>query len=107
MKVYGFREQETGIMEIGEDLEVYREFVGGGLEAYCMGKGLYIILNKDGRLEELEPRVAHVDEGLTRQIITGDCFVCRFNENGLSASIKEEDITYISEKLIAIRNYIG
>ncbi len=106
MKVYGFKETGHGIMEIGDDTEVLHEFVGGRLEAYCIGNGLYVILNEEGRLEELSPRVVHYEWGNIMQVIVGDCFVCRFDDNGMFSSVREDDVKYINKRLIPVMEYM-
>ncbi len=107
MKVYGFKETGHGIMEIGDDTEVFHEFVGGQLEAYCIGNGLYVILNEEGRLEELSPRAVHYEWGNIMQVIVGDCFVCRFDDNGMFSSVREDDIKYINKRLIPVMEYMN
>lgn len=99
MKVYGFKEKVHGIMEIGDDLQSYRNFVGGSLEVYCIGNSLDIVLNQEGRLKGLELRVEYIEGDRIIQVIAGDCFVCRHDEYGKFISINDEDIPYIKEKL--------
>lgn len=104
MKVYGFTENKNGVMEIGESLKAEQEFVGGHIEVYCIGNHLDVVCNDEGKINGLELRVAHIEDNRILEVIAGDCFVCRHNDEGEFESIKDEDIEYIKEKLKPVFN---
>ena len=104
MKVYGFTENKNGVMEIGESLKAEQEFVGGHIEVYCIGNHLDVVCNDEGKINGLELRVAHIEDNRILEVIAGDCFVCRHNDDGEFESIKDEDIEYIKEKLKPVFN---
>lgn len=107
MRVYGFTENKTGVMEIGNGLEAEQEFVGGLIEVYCIGNHLDLVCNEEGKINGLELRVAHIEDDKIMEVIAGDCFVCRHNDEGEFESIKDEDIGYIREKLKPVVFMIG
>lgn len=107
MKVYGFTEEAVGIMEVENSLEAEQEFVGGYIEVYCIGNKLDVVCNDEGKINGLEYRVAHIEDGSIVEVIAGDCFVCRHNDEGEFVSIKDEDVEYIKEKLKPVVFTIG
>lgn len=82
MRVYGFTENKTGVMEIGNGLEAEQEFVGGLIEVYCIFNHLDVVCNEEGKINGLELRVAHIEDDIIMEVIAGDCFVCRHNDEG-------------------------
>lgn len=107
MRVYGFKENSAGIMEVENSLEAEQAFVGGLIEVYCIGNYLDVVCNEEGKINGLELRVAHIENGKIMEVIAGDCFVCRHNDMGEFESIKDEDIDYIKEKLKPVVFVIG
>ena len=99
MRVYGFKENSAGIMEVENSLEAEQSFVGGLIEVYCIGNLLDVVCNEEGKINGLELRVAHIENGKIMEVIAGDCFVCRHNDMGEFESIRDEDIDYIKERL--------
>lgn len=107
MKVYGFTEETVGVMEVENSLKAEQDFVGGHIEVYCIGNHLDVVCNDEGKINGLEYRVAHIEDGSIVEIIAGDCFVCRHNDEGEFISIKDEDVEYIKEKLKPVVMVIG
>ena len=99
MRVYGFKENSADIMEVENSLEAEQAFVGGLIEVYCIGNYLDVVCNEEGKINGLELRVAHIENGKIMEVIAGDCFVCRHNDMGEFESIRDEDIDYIKERL--------
>ena len=100
VKVYGFKNDEQGIMELKNTLEAEQAFVGGLIDVYSITDDLDVVFNDEGLINGLKPRVVILGESLSeevgirelREIIHGNCFVCMHDEEGNFLSIREEDI---------------
>ena len=117
IKVYGFRNNKHGIIEIENSLETEQVFVGGLIDVYSVTDDLDVVFNDEGLINGLKPRVVilggNVDgEGGIRElkeIIHGDCFVCRHDAEGNFLSIREEDvgtIRYFVKSIISIHDNV-
>lgn len=103
VKVYAFKDDQQGIIEIENSLEAEQAFVGGLIDVYALTDDLDIVLNDEGLINGLEPRAVVLGEGAVeakkqrkiKEIIYGDCFVCRHDNDGNFVSIREEDIKTI------------
>lgn len=103
IKVYGFKKSEQGIMEVENSLKAEQEFVDGRIATYPVTDVLILIHNDDGLNDGLEPRAVVLEEGEgeaidqrdLREIIHGDCFVCRFDGCDGFESIKDSDVETI------------
>lgn len=113
VKVYGFKNGKQGIMEIENTLEAEQSFVGGLIDVYAITDNLDIVLNDEGLINGLEPRAVVLGEGTDeakkqrkiKEIIHGDCFVYRHDEEGNFLSIREEDVEtvrYFVKSIISI-----
>lgn len=84
-------------------MKAEQEFVGGHIEAYPVTDYFILICNADGVNNDFEPRAVVLGAGESeavdlrgiRQVIHGDCFVCRFDGKEGFESIKNEDIEVI------------
>ncbi|WP_099467415.1 DUF3846 domain-containing protein [Konateibacter massiliensis] len=100
MKVYGFViGQDGAVMEIKNSLKEEQRFVEGLIECVSLTDELDLICNDEGKLLGLQPTVAWLENGELVEIIMGNCFVCRYTEDGDFCSIKESDVAVITEKL--------
>lgn len=106
MKVYGFANTTEGIIEIENSLEAEQKFVGGYIEVIRIGNGIDLVCNEEGKINRLQPTVAWIAEGKIIDIICGECFLCRHNDEGDFVSIKDEDIEYIQSKLFPVAGII-
>ena len=117
MKVYGFRNDEQGIMELKNTLEAEQAFVGGLIDVYALTDDLDIVLNDEGLINGLEPRAVVLGEVTVeakkqrkiKEIIHGGCFVCRHDDEGNFLSIREEDvgtIRYFVKSIISIHDNV-
>ena len=117
VKVYGFKNGKQGIMEIENTLEAEQSFVGGVIDVYAITDNLDIVLNDEGLINGLEPRAVVLGEGTDeakkqrkiKEIIHGDCFVCRHDNDGNFVSIREEDvdtIRYLVKSIISIHDNV-
>lgn len=103
IKVYGFKQDEQGIMDVENSLRAEQEFVEGRIETYLVNEDLILICNAEGYNDDLEVRAVVLEEGEgeaidmrdIRQIIHGDCFVCRFDGKDGFESIRDEDVGVI------------
>lgn len=104
-------------MEIKNSLEAEQAFVGGLIDVYAITDSLDLVLNDEGLINGLEPRVVVLGEGVgeakgireLREIIHGNCFVCRHDDEGNFLSIREEDvetIRYFVKSIISIHNNV-
>ena len=115
IKVYGFTENEQGIMEIANDLKAEQEFVGGSIEVYPVIYDFLLVCNAAGVNDGLKERVVvlgmgegeAVDLRGIQQIIHGDCFVCRFDGCDAFESIADTDVEVIKhyvKSVVSITN---
>ena len=103
IKVYGFKENSQGIMEIENNLKAEQEFVGGHIEVYPVTDYFLLVCNSDGLNDGLEERAVvlgsgegeEVDLRGIRQVIHGDCFVCKFDGADGFESITNDDAEII------------
>lgn len=102
MKVYGFTNTTEGIIEMENSLEAEQRFVGGYIEVISIGNGIDLVCNEEGKINRLQPTVAWIEDGELVEIICGECFLCRHNDEGEFVSIKDEDIEYIQSKLFPV-----
>lgn len=117
VKVYGFKNDEQGIMELKNTLEAEQAFVGGLIDVYSITDDLDVVFNDEGLINGLKPRVVILGESLSeevgirelREIIHGNCFVCRHDNDGNFVSIREEDvdtIRYLVKSIISIHDNV-
>lgn len=101
IKVYGFKEQGHGIMEIEADLNAEQAFVGGRTDVYAVTDYLDLVFNRKVLVAGWGARVAVMGEGdkiIDRgvlAIIHGDCFVCRHDGRGNHESLNENDVQIV------------
>lgn len=115
IKVYGFKKNEQGIMEVENDLKAEQEFVGGQIEVYPITDDFVLICNADGVNDRLEERAVVLGEGEgeaidlrgIREIVHGDCFVCRFDGRDSFASIKDSDVEIIKHYVKRVAKVLG
>lgn len=77
--------------------------MGGRIEAYPINDDFILICNEDGINDGLKPRAVVLEEGEgeaidqrgLREIIHGDCFVCRFDGRDGFESISDKDVGVI------------
>ncbi len=97
-------------MEIENTLEAEQAFVGGLIDVYALTDDLDIVLNDEGLINGLEPRAVVLGEVTVeakkqrkiKEIIHGDCFICRHDDGGNFVSIREEDVKTIQHFVKAI-----
>ena len=103
IRVYGFKEDEQGIMDIENNLKAEQEFVSGRIATYPVTDDFVLIHNDDGFNDGMQPRAVVLGEGEgdaidirgIREIIHGDCFVCRFDGVDGFCSINDNDVGLI------------
>lgn len=110
IKVYAMSVGEKGCMkEIENSLEAFQSEVGGYIEILSINKEctLDLVCNEEGKINELPVNRAWLFEGEIVDIIMGNCFVIRHDEQGNSASIEESDIPKIEETLNRVLGIAG
>ncbi len=116
VKVYAFKDDQQGIIEIENSLEAEQAFVGGLIDVYSITDDLDIVFNDEGLINGLKPRAVILGENVNRggirelkEIIHGGCFVCRHDDEGNFLSIREEDvgtIRYFVKSIISIHDNV-
>lgn len=110
MKVYGFKENDQGIMEgimeVENTLKALQEFVGGYIEVYPIGD-LLVVLNEEGKFNGMKPVAAYVEgEDQIVDIFYGNFLVCRSKHEEFT-DIKDSDIEFIKSKIKRILAMFG
>ena len=98
MRVYGSTDNGCGFLELKNTLEAEQAFVGGYIEVLCIGNGIDLVCNEEGKINGLAPTAVWIEDGEVVDVICGNCFLCRSRE-GEFISINEEDLEYIKKKL--------
>ena len=100
MKVYGYKRNEKGIMEIENEQGAFKEFIKGDIEIMSLTEDLRLVCKKDSLLdnESMEINAVWIDNDEVVDIICGNCFVCRYEENNFS-DIRDSDIPVINKLL--------
>ena len=74
---------KEGIIEIEDKLSVLQEYVGGTIDIISVGvNNLVIVLNDDGKIENLRVNRAWIVDDEVKDIIVGNAFICRYNVEG-------------------------
>jgi len=115
IKVYGFTENGQGVMEIENSLEDEQKFVNGRIEAYSINDDFILICNEEGINAGLKERAVVLGEGDgeaidqrgIREIIHGDCFVCRFDGCDGFESINDDDVNLIKHHVKKVAKVCG
>jgi len=81
--------EDPKVEEINEGLETMQEFVGGWIEMVGLGSGVSLVCHEEGKLIGL-PFNRRIFGG--REVIAGDCFLVRVDEEGECISVTDEDI---------------
>ncbi|MCI9050659.1 MAG: DUF3846 domain-containing protein [Lachnospiraceae bacterium] len=90
------------IEKIENSLEKLQDFVGGLITVAHFTQEIDIVLNDEGKLNNLPLNRVWKSEEEIFDILVGNIFCCRYDEEGNFSSILEEDIPIIQEMLIPI-----
>lgn len=91
------------IEEMSNTLKAEQEFVGGYISAISLTDEIDIIVNEEGKLQDLPINRAWVDDkGKILDLIVGNVCACRHDDNGNFTSILDSDIPVIIKHLPAI-----
>ena len=102
LKIYGFKADEKGFMEIPDTLRAMQDFVGGYIEHVSLPNGLDLIVNDEGLINGSEPRLAYYDDNDEFvYLYCGDCYFCRHKDEDFT-SIEETDKEWIEKHFIHI-----
>ena len=102
MLVYGFVGDESGFVEIENDLHSKQKFVGGRIDIIRLTEEIDLVVNDEYLLNGSEPRLFIFADGEINNIVMGDCFVCRNDGKGNFTDIQREDISILEEYLLHI-----
>lgn len=100
MNIYGYRDNEEGIMDIKNTMESFEEFVRGDIEIMSLTEDLRLVCEKDSPSDNkgMEIKAVWTDKDEVVDVIYSNCFVCRYAENNFS-DIKDSDIPVINKLL--------
>ena len=70
------------LREVEDRLKPMQALVGGYIEAVNLPKGLVLVCNEFGKIENLEPSAELDVPGMPWDMICGTCFVCRADGDG-------------------------
>ena len=77
------------VVQIPNTLDAMKAIVGGWIEIVSLGGGLDLCLNEEGKLLGLPPNVALFGG---QDVVAGDCFLLRHDEEGEAVSVTAADI---------------
>lgn len=107
MQVYSFKYNkekktvEEGLEQVENKLEPIQKFVGGHIESLSITEDLVMIMNEEGKINDLTPTAALMDSDGEKilDIIYGDFFVCREDMGEMVDIVPAEDKEFIRAKL--------
>lgn len=101
LRIYGFDSDCDGFDTIDGSLKSMQEYVGGLITVVRLTDDIDLVANDEGILLQLEPRVGLLDsKGRIADIIVGDCFLCRHDDNGNFTDINKSDLPFIKKNLV-------
>lgn len=80
------------VRDIEPTLDAMKALIGGGYIEYVSlrrHKGLDLVCDEEGKLKRLKPNVILVDND---DVVMGDCFLVRTDDEGEAASVTPADI---------------
>ena len=77
------------VVEIDNSLDEMKAIVGGWIEIVGLGGGLDLCCNEEGKLMGLPPNVALFGG---QDVVAGDCFLLRHDDEGEAVSVTATDI---------------
>jgi hypothetical protein len=77
------------VVEIDNSLDEMKAIVGGWIEIVSLGGGLDLCCNEEGKLMGLPPNVSLFGG---QDIVAGDCFLLRHDDEGEAVSVTATDI---------------
>jgi hypothetical protein len=79
------------VRDIEPTLDAMQALVGGYIEYVGLRRhpGLDLVCNEEGKLKRLKPNVILVDND---DVVMGDCFLVRTDDEGEAASVTKADI---------------
>ena len=92
--------EETKFIEVVDKLENVQALVDGLIESVYLGGNLVVICNEEGKLRDLDANkfLFNID-GRLIDVLCGNLFACRVDEEGNFADIQDEDIEVINRHL--------
>ena len=88
--------KEAKFIQIDNDLKSYQKLVDGWLESIYINDEMVVFCNEEGKLRGLASnKLLYSDDGVLLDVLVGNLFVCRVDENGDFADIKDEDLELI------------
>lgn len=92
--------EEPKFIEVVDKLENLQELVDGFIESVYLGENLVVICNEEGKLRDLDANKFLFNiEGRLIDVLCGNLFACRVDEEGNFADIQDEDIEVINRHL--------
>ena len=92
--------EEPKFIEVVDKLKNIQELVDGFIESVYPGENLVVICNEEGKLRDLDANKFLFNiEGRLIDVLCGNLFACRVDEEGNFADIQDEDIEVINRYL--------
>jgi hypothetical protein len=88
--------KEAKFIEVDNDLKSYQRLVDGWIESVGLSDEVVLLCNEEGKLRGLASnKLLYSDDGVLLDVLVGNLFVCRVDEEGDFADIKDEDLELI------------
>lgn len=92
--------KEPKVIEVEDSLKSYQNLVGGWIESVSLSEGVALILNEEGKLKHLPPNKGlYNSDGRIIDVLVGNLFICRVDDDGDFADFKDEDIKLVNKYL--------
>lgn len=100
-KMFG---KKPEVMEIGTELEVLQEFVGGYIEVPFISpalrdRNIIVVVNEEGKLKGLQPTMALVHNGEVLDCLVGQIFFCSTDGDDFT-SLNDGQIQYLMDNIV-------
>ena len=106
--VYAMRVSDKGeiyrgyVTEIDNTLEAKQAFVGGTIQYVPLTPEIDLVVDDDGKLKEYPLNRAWIHEEDIHDLIVGNAFCCRHDDEGNFTSIRYSDISIIKQHLVSV-----
>ena len=92
--------KEAKVIEIEKGLKSYQKLVDGWIESVSLSEDVVLILNEEGKLRYLPPNKGlYNKDGNILDVLVGNLFICRVDEDGDFADFKDEDMELVNKHL--------
>lgn len=99
--------KDLEVTKIPNDLQSKQKIVGGYIEHLQITENIGIILNEEGKLEQLEPTLLLLDKGGNiLDYIAGNCFFVGIQPNNPNfVNLSEKSINYLKQNIKKLNKF--